>query len=253
MTEPRIIYEEADYLVLDKPSGWTVHSAPGVAGSILVDWLLTHYPDIKTIGDDPNRPGIVHRLDREASGLMVVAKTEEAWQYFKKLFKTRRVAKTYWALVHGQIAKDEGSLNFAIKRAADGHRMAALPATDGVLASKKVLNNRDRGLIKAHSRAKQALTKFSVLKRFINYTLVEVMIKTGRTHQIRVHFFAYGYPLLGDELYQTKKSQVKNQKVGLGRIFLVAKSLAFSDLKGEEKIFTLDLPEKLQHFLDQTK
>lgn len=253
MREPTIIYEEEGYLVINKPAGWTVHGAPGVSGPLVTEWLLNKYPKIKEIGDDPTRPGIVHRLDREASGLMVIAKTEEAWHHFKKLFKTRKVAKTYWALVHGQIAKDEGTLDFAIKRAASGHRMAALPATDGALASKKKLNNRDQGLIRAHSQAKKALTKFTTLKRFINYTLVEVMIKTGRTHQIRVHFFAYGYPLLGDELYQTKKSQVKNQKVNLGRLFLVAKALAFKDLSGQEKFFTLELPPDLQSFLDKTK
>jgi len=252
MLEPKIIWETADYLVLDKPAGLTVHGAPGVDGPLLTDWLINYYPEISNVGDDPLRPGIVHRLDREASGLMVVAKNNDAWKYFKKLFKTRKVGKTYWALVHGQIAKDEGVLNFSISRGRSGHRMVALPFTGPNLSAKKQLNNRDRGLVSAHKQARLALTNFSVLKRFVNYSLVEVKIKTGRTHQIRVHFFAYGHPLLGDSLYATKKTKVKNEKVNLGRLFLVAKILSFRDPSGEEKIFEIPLPEDLENFLNHT-
>jgi 23S rRNA pseudouridine1911/1915/1917 synthase len=252
MLEPKIIWETNDYLVLNKPAGWTVHGGPGISGPLLTDWLHENYPDIDSVGDDPSRPGIVHRLDKEASGLMVVAKTNAAWEYFKKLFKSRQVGKTYWALVHGQIAKDEGVLNFSINRAKSGHRMVALPFAGPNLIGKKHLNNRDLGLVRARGEAKTALTKFKVLKRFINYTLVEVKIKTGRTHQIRVHFFAYGHPLLGDQLYATKKTKVKNEKTNLGQIFLVAKNLAFKDPAGDEKIFEIDLPENLENFLNTT-
>ncbi|MDD3435116.1 MAG: RNA pseudouridine synthase [Patescibacteria group bacterium] len=250
MLEPKIIWETNDYLVLNKPAGWTVHGGAGISGPLLTDWLHKHYPSINDVGDNYLRPGIVHRLDKEASGLMVVAKTNTAWQYFKELFKSRQVGKTYWALVHGQIAKDEGVLNFPIKRASSGHRMVALPFIDQSLTEKKNLNNRDRGLVKAREKAKNALTKFNVLKRFINYTLVEVKIKTGRTHQIRVHFFAYGHPLLGDQLYTTKKTKVKNEKAKLERIFLIAKSLKFKDPAGDDKIFEIDLPADLESFLN---
>lgn len=252
MLEPKIIWETENYLILDKPAGWTVHGGPGVNGPLLTDWLKENYPDIGAVGDDPLRPGIVHRLDREASGLMIIAKTNPAWEYFKKLFKTRKVEKTYWALVHGQIAKDEGTLNFSINRAKSGHRMVALPFTGPNLSAKKQLSNRDRGLVAAHQQARSALTKFIVLKRFVNYSLLEVKIKTGRTHQIRVHFFAYGHPLLGDPLYNTKKTKVRNEKVNLGRLFLVAKGLAFRDPAGEDKVFEINIPEDLQKLLNHT-
>jgi len=251
--EPIIVFENEDYLVINKPAGLIVHGGPGITEPVLTDWLHKHYPEIENIGEDPLRPGIVHRLDKEASGLMIVAKTQKAFNYFKKQFQNRRIVKKYLALVHGQISKDEDVIAFPIKRSRDGYRMAALPVSSETISDKNKPNNRDRGTLKAQDESKEAITEFSILKRFINYTLLDVKIKTGRTHQIRVHFYAYGHPLLGDHLYWTKKSKVKNEKVNLGRLFLVAKELSFKDLNGEKQSFSIEIPSDLNNFLEKTK
>lgn len=247
------IFENDDYLVINKPAGLIVHGGPGITEEVLTDWLRKSYPEIETVGEDPLRPGIVHRLDKEASGLMLIAKTQKAFLHFKKLFQNRRVVKKYFALVHGQISKDEDVINFPIRRARDGYKMAALPVSSETISDKNKPNNRDRGTIKAQDESKEAITEFSVLKKYINYTFLDVKIKTGRTHQIRVHFYAYGHPLLGDPLYFTKKTKVKNQKVNLDRIFLVAHELSFKDLNGEKQTFSIKLPSDLEAFLKKTK
>jgi len=247
------IFENDDYLIINKPAGLIVHGGPGITEEVLTDWLRKSYPKIENIGDDPLRPGIVHRLDKEASGLIVIAKNQKAFLHFKKQFQNRQVTKKYTALVHGQISKDEDIINFPIRRARDGYKMAALPVSSTTIGDKNKPNNRDRGTLKAQEDSKEAVTEFKVVKHYINYTLLDVKIKTGRTHQIRVHFYAYGHPLLGDPLYFTKKTKVKNQKVNLGRIFLVARDLTFKDLNGEKQQYIIDLPNELEAFLKKTK
>lgn len=251
--EPIIIFENNDYLVLNKPAGLIVHGGTGIDEPVLTDWLRERYPEIENVGDDPIRPGIVHRLDKEASGLMIVAKNQKAFDYFKKQFQKRKIVKKYTALTHGKISKDEDLIAFPIKRSKDGYKMAALPVSSETISDKNKPSNRDRGTLRAQEESKEAITEFSVLYRYINYTLLDVKIKTGRTHQIRVHFYAYGHPLVGDPLYWTKKTKVKNEKLNLGRIFLVARELNFKDLDGEKQSFTIDLPKDLQSFLDKTK
>lgn len=247
------IFENDDYLIINKPAGLIVHGGPGISEEVLTDWLRDSYPEIETVGEDPLRPGIVHRLDKEASGLMIIAKTQKSFLHFKKLFQNRRVSKKYFALTHGQISKDDDVINFPIRRARDGYKMAALPVSSETISDKNKASNRDRGTLKAQEESKEAITEFSVIKRYINYTLLDVKIKTGRTHQIRVHFYAYGHPLLGDPLYFTKKTKVKNQKANLNRIFLVAYELDFKDLDGEKQKFSIELPNDLKSFLEKTK
>lgn len=244
-----IIFENKDYLVINKPAGLIVHGGPGIKEETLVDILIKKYPEIKEVGDDLTRPGIVHRLDKEASGLMIVCKNNSSFNYFKDLFQTRKIVKKYSTLVYGQTTKDEGIINFPIKRSRDGFKMAALPVSSKSIDEKNVPGNRDRGTIRAQKESKEAITEFIVNTAYINYTLLDVIIKTGRTHQIRVHFFAYGHPLVGDPLYHTPKTKRKNEKINLSRIFLVAKELRFIDPSGEEKIFTIELPKELQNFL----
>lgn len=251
--DPKIIFENSDYLVINKPAGLIVHGGPGITEPVLTDWLRKKYPEIENIGDDPLRPGIVHRLDKEASGLMIITKTQKAFDYFKKQFQKRKIVKKYLALAHGRISKDDDIINFPIKRSKDGYKMAALPVSSETISDKNKPNNRDRGTLRAQEDSKEAITEFSVLNRYINYTLLDVKIKTGRTHQIRVHFYAYGHPLVGDPLYWTKKTKVKNEKLKLGRIFLVARELSFKDLDGEKQIFSIEPPTDLQSFLDKTK
>lgn len=245
MPEPKIITETADYLVIDKPAGLAVHGGGNIQEPTLIDWLLLKYPDIKNIGEDETRPGIVHRLDKEVSGLMVVAKNNPSFSNLKNQFKNRTIHKEYLALVHGQLKQENGLINFSISRARDGHRMAALPAGTEELLLRKSPRGRDQGNIDSWIKARTAETKFDVVKKFINYSLVRVQIKTGRTHQIRVHFFAYGHPLVGDRLYGARKLQLKNEKLGLQRVWLLANHLSFQDLKGVVQKFTLETPPEL--------
>lgn len=246
---PTIIWESNDYLVIDKPAGLAVHGGGNITEPTLADWLIKKYPKIKKVGDDPSRPGIVHRLDKDVSGLMVIAKSQASFESLKSQFKTREINKEYFALAHGRIETDEGEIDFPIKRASAGYKMAALPHQADRLLSRRHPKDRDRGNIDGIFQAKEALTEFKVIKRFINYTLVRVKIKTGRTHQIRVHFCALSHPLVGDNLYGTKKTKIINKKLNLGRVFLMASRLSFLDLGGEEKEFSLELPEELKAFL----
>jgi len=245
-----IIYEDEDFLVINKPSGLIVHKTSSNSDLTLADYLLKFRPDLDGIGEDESRPGIVHRLDKDASGLMVVAKNNQSFAALKKQFKNRTVIKEYITLIHGKIIKNEGEIRFPITRSKSGHKMAALPLNFG---DKKKLSNRDQGNIKAKNKAREALTLFTVEKKWPHFSLVSVNIKTGRTHQIRVHFAAYGHPLLGDDLYGTPKTKIKNKKYALGRIFLVAQKLSFKNLSGEMKEFQIELPKQLQDFLKKLK
>lgn len=247
----KIIFENENVLVINKPAGLIVHKSASSTEKTLADYLVEAYPQLVDVGEDPARPGIVHRLDKGASGLMVVAKNNQAFQHLKKQFKNRTVKKEYLALAHGKIIKDEGFILFPIIRAKAGHKMAALPMS--TRNDKQKLSNRDQGNIVALGKSREAITEFNVEKRWPHLTLLKVNIKTGRTHQIRVHFAAYGNPLLGDDLYGTAKTKVKNKKINLNRIFLVAQKLKFTDLDGEKLEFKIEPPVELKNFLEKLK
>ena len=246
---PKIIFENENCLVIDKPAGLAVHPGGNIEGRTLKDWLLEKYPEIKGVGEDESRPGIVHRLDMDVSGLMVIAKNQKSYNHLKKQFQDRTIGKEYTALVHGKIDKDYDNIDFHIKRSRDGYRMAAIPKNTENLLIRKSPKNRDQGNMEAWFKSRDALTEFEVIKRFVNFTLIKVKIKTGRTHQIRVHLFAYGHPLLGDTLYFTKKSKVKNEKLNLNRVFLFSDKLSFTDLDGERLEFKLSMPKDLTSYL----
>lgn len=229
------IAETEDYLVVNKPAGLLTHGAEHIPEESLADRLLRDYPGLDKVGEDPDRPGIVHRLDKQASGLLVVPKKFEFFESLKKQFQNRTVEKEYTALVHGQVSKDEDTINFPIKRSKKGNKMASLPAT---FKGGKTKDGR------------RAVTEFFVIKRFINFTLLKVKIKTGRTHQIRVHLSAYGHPVVGDELYGTKKTKTKDKKLDPGRIFLVADKLSFVDQDGQKQTFSVGLPKELKALLE---
>lgn len=233
-SEPlNILAETGEYLVINKPAGLIVHG--GTKGSItLADILFEQYPKLSKVGDDPARPGIVHRLDKEVSGLMVIAKTQDSFDNLKKQFKQRKIIKKYTALVYGQISLEYGEISFPIKRSSDGFKMIALPITH-------------KGQLNQDGRF--AITEFSILKRLINYTLLKIKIKTGRTHQIRVHLSAYDHPIVGDNIYGTAKTRLRNKKFGLNRIFLVADELSFVDLAGNKQEFSINLPDQLKDLL----
>lgn len=234
----KIIHETKEFLIINKPAGLAVH---GPASYTLADWLKEQYPQIKQVGDPASageRPGLVHRLDKDVSGLMVIAKTQAAFNNLKKQFQERTVIKEYTALVHGKIKKDSAIINFPIKRAQDGYKMAALPA-----------------MVKGEpsEAGRLAETEFWVIKRLVNYTLLKIKIKTGRTHQIRVHLAAYGYPVAGDNIYATAKTRIQNKKLGLSRIFLNADHLAFADLANNRQSYKIDLTEELKNILKIVK
>jgi 23S rRNA pseudouridine1911/1915/1917 synthase len=242
----KIIKKTKDYLVLYKPAGLTVHGAPHIKEKTLADWLIEKYPKIKKIGDNPFRPGIVHRLDKEVSGLILVALNNSSFENFKNQFKERKIKKEYIALVYGVINKETDTIDFSIRRASSGHKMAAVPyLKEGSKVNKKIK--------KLNDKSRKAISEFKVIKKFINYTLLTVKIKTGRTHQIRVHMSAYNHPIVGDNLYCTKKTKEKNVKLKTKRIFLQASRLCFLDMNDEEISFNLEPDQEFSDMLNNVK
>ena len=182
-----IIYEDADLLVVDKPAGLTVHPAPGHHGHTLVNAVLAHFPHLADISDSL-RPGIVHRLDRDTSGVMLVAKKKVAQANLISQFKTRTIVKAYLALVKGQLTPERGIIEAAIGR-----------------------DPRNRKRMAVVTEGREARTEYRVIKYAGNYSLLEIIPETGRTHQIRVHLSAIGYPVVGDPMYGVKSPHLSRQ------------------------------------------
>ena len=270
MIEPKVIYEDKDFLVLDKPAGLLVHRTRFDVGSerlddrgldvrsgklgaktsniqrlssngpedTLVDWLVKRYPEVKKVGDDPEtRPGIVHRLDRDTSGVMLVARNQEHFLYLKSLFQEHKVEKTYLALVFGKFKEKEGVINKPI-----GIKSGTIKRS-----------------IHSEKMTKEAVTEYEFLegfrcevlgfrgkrKFFQDFSLLKVYPKTGRTHQIRVHLASIGHPVVGDELYGKSK-----KKLEVSRLMLHAQAIEFSSEDGEKLRFETDVPSS---FLDILK
>ncbi len=228
--KPRIIKQTEDYLIINKPHALLVHPTDKKETNTLANWLLEKFPDLIHVGDDPRRPGIVHRLDREVSGLMIIALNQKFFEIIKKQFQERTIIKEYTALAHGNIINNEGEVITPLERDNETGLMKALPAGEG---------------LNAH-------TTYEVIKRYPNYTLIKVQIKTGRMHQIRAHLYSIGHSIVGDKLYQTKDLRKKKKIVDL-RIFLHASSLKFQDAQGEWQAYQSKLPIELEKFLGQLK
>ena len=215
-----IIYEDDDILVIDKPAGLTTHPAPGHPEHTLVNALLGHFPVLPG-SRNPLRPGIVHRLDKDTSGLMVVAKNQPALLNLSAQFKDRQVKKTYLALVKGEISPKSGAIEAPIGRD-PGHRQRMAVTSGG----------------------RPARTGYRVLRVIGGYSLLELRPETGRTHQIRVHLAAIGHPVVGDATYGGREAFAPRQ-------FLHARSLAFRlPSSGQPVSFTADLPADLTAVLD---
>jgi len=219
----KILFVDSEIIVLDKPSGLVVHPGAGNPAGTLANALVYHFPEIAAVGP-PDRPGIVHRLDKETSGLMVAARTGRAYESLLQQFKRRDVWKTYLGLALGRITAPEGRINWPLGR----------HATEG-----KKISVRSR-------HPKPAETFFTVLRVFNQATLLEIKPVTGRTHQIRVHLAAAGHPIAGDSLYGPKKKRIK-----VPRLFLHAHTLSFIHPgTGERLTFASQLPPDLEAVLE---
>ena len=218
-----IVYEDADIIVVNKPKGLVVHPANGNPDGTLVNAIMNICKDsLSGIGGE-KRPGIVHRLDKDTSGLLIIAKNDKAHIKMSEQIKNRKVKKIYIALVRGIINENEATINMPIAR------------------SKK-----DRKKMAVDKDGKEAVTHFKVLKRYDKYTLLEIKIDTGRTHQIRVHMSEIGHPVIGDEVYSNGKNEfgVKGQ-------MLHARSLDFEHpITGEKMHLEAEIPEYFKKVID---
>lgn len=211
-----ILYEDADILVVNKTSGIVVHPGAGNERHTLVNALLFHTKDLSTVS--PERPGIVHRLDKDTSGVMVVAKNNAAHLSLAKQFKKHTIERRYIALVEGKVEFDEGVIDVPIKRHSVDRKKMSVSFAD---------------------EAKAAHTLYKVLKRYPEYTALELFPQTGRTHQLRVHLHYLGHPVLGDMTYGRKKN--------FSRLALHAKDLGFTHpSKGEFMKFSSPLPNEMK-------
>jgi len=220
--QPTIISKTDDYIIIDKPAGLLTHATKSSTEPTLVDWLVKKFPEIEKICDSESlrrddltfRPGIVHRLDKAVSGVMLICRNQNAYDYFKSEFKQRKIKKEYLALVHGTPAHDHGFIEFEINRKAGSGLMVAHPKNSG--------------------KGRPSNTEYLIEKKFLKTTLVKVIPQTGRTNQIRVHFFALEHPIVGDEMYKMKKFKLKTK---VKRLMLHALRLAFVDLNGQEQTY----------------
>ncbi len=231
-----ILYEDNHILVVNKRAGMVVHPASGNFSGTLVNALFYHFPEIKNVGENPLRPGIVHRLDKDTTGIMVVAKNNFAFNFLKNEFKQRRVFKKYLCLVKGNIKENSGRITFPIGR-------------DRIKRKRMSVNALN---------SKHAETLWRVRKRFDIATFLEAELKTGRTHQIRVHFKALGHPLVGDTTYGFKRR--KRSKKNKDFLSIMEKNISRQMLhswklcirhpfSGKKFNFTAPLPDDMKQVL----
>lgn len=221
----KILYEDSNILAIDKPSGISVHPDGRTKEKTVTDWVIKNYPKMKNVGEsmyieekgkkvELKRPGVVHRLDRDTSGVLILAKNQKAYEFLKKSFQDRVMKKTYLAIIDGFMRDDRGVINKAIGRNPRDFRQYSA----------------NRG---ARGEMREATTQYRVLKRFTSahkkFTYLEVHPRTGRTHQIRVHMKFLSHPVSCDPLYNAEAKG----PLGLKRLALHAKSIEFKDMKGE--------------------
>ncbi len=219
-----LVYQDQDVAVVNKAQGMVVHPSPGHPSGTLVNALLFHVKDLSGI-NGVLRPGIVHRIDKDTSGLLMIAKNDQAHEKLAQELKEKKSLRKYLALVHGNLPSDKGIIEAPIGR-----------------------SDKDRKKQAVQANGKPALTRFTVLERFGDYSLVELQLETGRTHQIRVHMAYIGHPLAGDPLYGPKKTLK-----GRGQ-FLHAAQLGFTHPStGDAMVFTAPLPDIFEKTLGQLR
>lgn len=221
-----IVYEDEDVIVVNKPSNMVVHPAVGNFSGTLVNGLMYHTKNLSTVSGDDVRPGIVHRIDKDTSGLLMVAKNNNAHEKLAEQLRDKTTTRKYIALVHGNIIEDEGEIHAPIGRDVYDRKKMAITVKN----------------------SKSAETHFRVIERFEHYTLIECTLKTGRTHQIRVHMKYIGYPIVGDPMYGPRKTiDTKGQA-------LHAKTLGFiHPSTGEYMEFDSELPQEFQETLAKVR
>lgn len=216
-----IVYEDDDFAIINKPQGMVVHPAPGAYNHTLVNALLFHFESLSR-GSDNVRPGIVHRIDKDTSGLLVVAKNDKAHASLAAQIAEHSCFRHYFALLEGNLKQDEGTVETFIAR-----------------------DKKDRKLMSVSDSGKLAITHFKVLERYNGYCLVEFKLETGRTHQIRVHSKFLGHPIVGDKSYG-----IKNQKFNLQGQLLHAKRLELTHPStGKRMLFECDIPDYFDNIL----
>lgn len=222
-----IRYEDDDFLLVNKPAGMVVHPATGHQSGTLANAVLAHCPEVLEVGGE-KRPGIVHRLDKDTSGLILVAKNDRTLRHFQGQFKARTVRKVYLALVDGRIQPPEATIDAPLGRDPRQRKKMSV-------------------ITKRSARSRPAQTGYSTLVSYEDHTLVECLPRTGRTHQIRVHLAYIGYPIVGDLVYGRRK-----QRLATKRHFLHASQLTFErPSDGISLTFSAELPLELQTLLDQ--
>ena len=234
--ELNVIYEDKNFLVINKPAGIVVHPDEHHKTETLVQFLAKKYPEIENVGGDPSRPGLVHRLDKDTSGLLIIAKDQKSFEYLKSVFQKREVKKTYLVLVSGNVKTSSGIIDLPIGRSRkDSQRRIA-----------------GRG---ASGKLREAVTEYKVVKRFEKFTLLETRLITGRTHQIRAHFAAISRPVACDKIYGGKNLRhppfmaEADCPAGLVRQFLHAWKLELVSSSGARMSFGADLRKDLGEFL----
>ncbi|OGL77773.1 hypothetical protein A3J43_01105 [Candidatus Uhrbacteria bacterium RIFCSPHIGHO2_12_FULL_54_23] len=250
LDEVKVIAETEDYVVIDKPSGVAVHPAPGIDEPTVVEMLADRYPELYSVGEDPMRPGVVHRIDKLVSGALVLARNQATFTHLKRQFQSREVTKQYIALVQGTFVNDEGVIDLPLVRSTTKGKRGKIQALP--LAGKSqtradwTQTNAERSV--DNRKTREAVTKFEVAKRFPRFTLLRVFPETGRTHQIRAHFAAIGHPIAGDPLYHGSR-KYKSSFI-LTRPFLHASSISFVDREGNEQTYPSPLPHMLRVIVD---
>ena len=232
-SEIKIVYEDDNLLVVDKPAGIIVFPEGNVKGKTLVDYLLRKYSYLRNVGERP-RYGIIHRLDKDTSGILLVAKNNKSLIFFQKQFKNRNIKKKYTCLVVGNIRVENRLIKTLIGRSPKDRKKQKVYLLNDPLANGK----------------REAITEYKLVRNFENCSLLNVLIKTGRKHQIRCHLSYIGHPIVGDKIYGFKNQFMPKE---LKRQFLHASYLKIKLPNGKMKEFYSELPKELKNILDDIK
>ena len=228
----KVIYEDKNIIAINKPAGLQIHPSHTEKNHTLVNGLIAKFPEIKNVSDGSAgselRPGIIHRLDKDTSGVMVVARNQKTFDELKKLFQNREIRKEYLAIVFGKLKSKQGVIEKPIARAQSYKKQTIVS-------------------LKTKTKIRPAATEYEVLKEYDNYSLVKVMPLTGRMHQIRVHLAHLGHPIIGDEKYAHKNYKYPE---GVRRQLLHAQRIEF-DLFGKKYFFDVPFPDDFSGFLQE--